>query len=996
MKPLITKFVCALFMNLASFTILSAQSALPEPWVTNGAVRHIARGDGKVFLSGGFDWVGPSYGSGAAIFNTTLTHDNSYPRIDKDLRTAVADDAGGWYIAGDRNIKHLKADKTIDEFAINVEGYIYTLAKAGNILYIGGSFSSVNNVARANLAAIDLTTGNLTNWNPNANSYVHAIKVSGSIVYAGGYFLTIGGQARSKIAALDASTGLATTWNANVSSSNGTVHAIIVDANTVYFSGSFSNVGGGSPSRTNFAAVDATTAALVAFNPRPNGITYKLLLDGNTLYMAGSFTQVAATAKPDFAALNVTTGALTACDVTVDNNVLGLAIDGQKLFIGGDFTTVNNEGRPRLAAVNKITGILEPMDDEKISDGISVLVASGGNILALSGDYFQGVAGETRKNGCAALEESTGLLTDWIPEMPSPTNDGSITEVFLHYKDNRVYYLQKIYHYMDGYYETALGAVNSTNGTAIGTWSVAADDEIEAWTFSEDALYLAGQFTEINGEPRAGFAAVDLETGDVLPWVISFVPTGGEINSMAIRNNVLYVGGNFFLTDNGKERNNLAAWDATTGDLTDWAPEYFSDFGEPKIGAVTDTHVYVIGNGIYSVDATSGESDPGWLALFNEGQVNAMAIHGSALYVGGYFSSQQAAGLARIDITTGEITGAQPELEDHYASEGSAVNVIAVSGTKLFVGGDFSLDVGGIQRANFIVYEIADDSEMPTAVIDEDLVTICSDINASLTVEAVGTDLTYQWQTLNENTDEFEDITDPDQYEGTTTSTLTIIIAEDFEGGEYRCLVSSEEGEQFSNVATVTVTAPCNQPPVIVSQVLETQVGGVVNLDLIPLITTESDNLDPNSITISELPSSGATATVVDGVLIIDYAGISFSGTEQITIRACNIHGNCTEQLFTIEVVGDIFVYNGVSPNGANPALIIRYIELLPETKNNQVTIYDRWQNEVWRGKNYDNSTVAFEGTSAKGSDLPTGTYFYKIEFNGGRKTQTGFISLKR
>jgi hypothetical protein len=163
----------------------------------------------------------------------------------------------------------------------------------------------------ANLAAIDLTTGTLTNWNPNASSYVQDIEVSGSIVYAGGNFITIGGQTRRKIAALDASTGLATAWNANVTINiNGTVHAIAVDATTVYFGGAFANAGGGSPTRTNFAAVNTTTGALVAFNPRPNGIVYKLLLDGNMLYMAGSFTQVAATAKPDFAALNVTTGSI--------------------------------------------------------------------------------------------------------------------------------------------------------------------------------------------------------------------------------------------------------------------------------------------------------------------------------------------------------------------------------------------------------------------------------------------------------------------------------------------------------------------------------------------------------------------------------------------------------------------------------------------------------------------------------------------------------------
>jgi gliding motility-associated-like protein len=449
----------------------------------------------------------------------------------------------------------------------------------------------------------------------------------------------------------------------------------------------------------------------------------------------------------------------------------------------------------------------------------------------------------------------------------------------------------------------------------------------------------------------------------------------------------------YLLTDNGQERQNLAAWDATTGDLTDWSPEYFSDFGRPKIGAVTDTDVYIIGNGIYTLDPASAESGPGWLALFNEGQIYTMAIHGSAIYVGGHFSSQQEAGIRRISMITGEATGTQPELNDIYSSEGSVVNAIAVSETKLFAGGDFSLDVEGIQRANFLVYEIP---EGPTAAIAEDLITTCSDLNASISVEASGTDIVYQWQKLNDETEEFEDITDSDQYEGTTTSTLTIITTEDFGSGEFRCLVSSGEGDLYSNIATVTVTPPCNQPPSIETLSLQTQIGGTVTLDLIPLITTETDNLDPNSIQVVGSPSSGASASVADGVLTIDYSGVAFSGTEQITIQVCNVHGNCTTQQFDIEVAGDIVVYNGVSPDGANPTLVFRYIELLPETKANQVTIYDRWQNEVWRGTNYNNSTVVFNGASDKGKDLPTGTYFYKIEFNSRRKTQTGFISLKR
>ena len=131
-------------------------------------------------------------------------------------------------------------------------------------------------------------------------------------------------------------------------------------------------------------------------------------------------------------------------------------------------------------------------------------------------------------------------------------------------------------------------------------------------------------------------------------------------------------------------------------------------------------------------------------------------------------------------------------------------------------------------------------------------------------------------------------------------------------------------------------------------------------------------------------------------MLSVDYSGISFIGSETVSIKACDQNNVCTTGVFTIDVSGEMVIYNALSPSGANPSFIITNISLLPDTKNNTVYIFDRWQNEVWRGTNYDNTTVVFKGVSASGTDLPTGTYFYRIDFASGKSSQTGFISLKR
>ena len=91
-------------------------------------------------------------------------------------------------------------------------------------------------------------------------------------------------------------------------------------------------------------------------------------------------------------------------------------------------------------------------------------------------------------------------------------------------------------------------------------------------------------------------------------------------------------------------------------------------------------------------------------------------------------------------------------------------------------------------------------------------------------------------------------------------------------------------------------------------------------------------------------------------------------------------------------------VYNGISPNsdGKNDVWIIQNIDALPETKSNHVSIFDRWGNIVFEVDDYDNNIRQFKGVGKNGTDLPAGTYFYKIQFASGRAPITGYLALKR
>lgn len=57
------------------------------------------------------------------------------------------------------------------------------------------------------------------------------------------------------------------------------------------------------------------------------------------------------------------------------------------------------------------------------------------------------------------------------------------------------------------------------------------------------------------------------------------------------------------------------------------------------------------------------------------------------------------------------------------------------------------------------------------------------------------------------------------------------------------------------------------------------------------------------------------------------------------------------------------------------------------------MSIYSRWGDLVWKGDNYDNTLVVWDGKNNKsGKELPDATYFYVV--TAGGKTYKGWVEL--
>ncbi|MFZ1808688.1 MAG: Ig-like domain-containing protein [Cyclobacteriaceae bacterium] len=211
---------------------------------------------------------------------------------------------------------------------------------------------------------------------------------------------------------------------------------------------------------------------------------------------------------------------------------------------------------------------------------------------------------------------------------------------------------------------------------------------------------------------------------------------------------------------------------------------------------------------------------------------------------------------------------------------------------------------------------------------------------------------------------------------------------------------------------SINITIP-NLPPVIAppSTTIQATEGGSITIPVVSLLSDPNNNLDLSTLSVTLAPSSGASASFnSNNELVINYTGISFSGTDNITIQVCDLAGACSSVVVNVAVSaappppppptspGDIVAYNGMSPNGDLLNAYFRIENIETVEPQNKVSIYNRWGDKVFEVDNYDNNdpTKRFNGESDKGKDLPSGVYFYKIEFGSGSPGLEGYLTLKR
>jgi hypothetical protein len=515
------------------------------------------------------------------------------------------------------------------------------------VLYVGGTFLSIDGRPRHYLAAFDVRSGSLLPWDPDAGNVVTCLAAGWGLIYAGGYFDRIGSTSRLRLAAIDPVSGKATSWNPEADDE---VKTLALKGRTVFVGGFFRYLGGAA--RPALGAVDIQTGHATEWDPQvvtPRGHTAninKIAVAGSTVYVAGgSFFAIGGREQLTVAALDIKTGKATEWAPAIPmyagywpQEGTSIAIHGNVVYISGTFGEVNGQPRASFAALNARTGVLLGWNPR----------ASGGGGITLQGRD-------------AYLFGSFTVMWNWVPRRELAAFDANTGEV-RPWDPN-------------------------PNGDLIGALAV-----------GEGVVYVSGGFSNVGGQPRMYLAAVDTATGQATTWDPG---VNADALTLLVADGRLYAGG-YFTQAGAEPRGYLAAWDTRSGALLDWNPAARSHVYCLKqagntllVGGFFGAIGGQIQRGLAAFDMTNGALKP-WQGVVDDGWVSAMVIDGQRLYVGGAFSyigGRHYESLAALDLETGAPLEWSPDLRSGNVYT-PMVDGLALCGPYLCAGGDFSTPGG--------------------------------------------------------------------------------------------------------------------------------------------------------------------------------------------------------------------------------------------------------------------------------------------------------------
>ena len=572
------------------------------------------------------------------------------------------------------------------------QAVVYDMAFVGNNLYIAGSFTNVNGIAANGLAKWDGA-----NWSSLGSSgTTYALAVSGNNLYAAGGFTnaTADGSIATNIASWDGSAwhelggGLGVPGGVQVG-------ALAIQNGLVYAGGLFSN--SGSLAVTNLAVWNDSTWSQVGGGV--NGSVYALAFYGGNLIVGGNFSQAGTTSVSGIAQWNGASWSSFGGGVASPGYVFRMAVFNGTIYAGGPFSSIGGVAATNIAYW---TGSTWSPLGTGVSSSVLRLVSNATNLYV--GGAF-GLAGGKIVNLIASWDGA-----NWSGIGSSGRMNGVNLSVIALASDGTNLYAGGSFIGAGQTNANFTGRFDGTNwyplGSGIGPY--ASTTIVRTLAMGSNGLYAGGEFSSAGGVSAANMA---LWNGS--NWSALGGGPGGVVASILVRTDGVYAagaplygsgpnysGGPFFSRWDGTNWNNCLVVTNTLFPELITTPNIAID-AMASIG----TNIYVGGQlWLTYYDPNNFENQTscwdifqyngGWAQPVGTGvnsNILAMAVIGTNLYVGGYFTNAGGITASHIARWDGANWWA---LSSGVVGNGNVVT-LAVIGTNLYAGGNFT-NMGGV------------------------------------------------------------------------------------------------------------------------------------------------------------------------------------------------------------------------------------------------------------------------------------------------------------
>lgn len=468
--------------------------------------------------------------------------------------------------------------------------------------------------------------------------------------------------------------------------------ATIYAAVTITYSGlALSCGGGGNPVQADAApadaAVDATPDAPLGPPPAPanlnfdNGV-WTSVHAGDAWYVGGAFTVAQATHAANALALNLDGSVAARCNFELgfDGQVVDMLQVGNALYAGGAFQTYRGQTANHIAKIDATTCALDttftPPQSTGFDNSVRTLLIAN-NALYVGGVFseYRGVADSA--HGIAKLNLITGAADNNFHGGATGGTNGAV--LALAASATQLYIGGSFSRWRQVESAESLVAVNLTTGTSDATFrgntaTTGFENQVRTLAWSGTALYVVGDFTTYRGIANSARHIAKLSVTGALDTTFHPVSATGGFDgdgfSLALDGNSLFVGGSF------------SAYRGVADSAVQFA----------KLNATTGALDTVFGPG--------GRNGNGF-----DARVDAIAVSGNAVYVGGVFNSYRnvsgsARGLIKLNTTTGAVDTSFLPIGDDVRGVRGNVDGLTLNGATLMVSGSFKL-YGG-KRVNRI------------------------------------------------------------------------------------------------------------------------------------------------------------------------------------------------------------------------------------------------------------------------------------------------------